>query len=274
MAQLSRPYQIGIAAVAVLAVAWLLLLRGHGESSPSSTASSAPAVVHHAPAKAATGRAGQATGGGSASSLGAYGHAIEKARGAVTTSQHNANRLEEHSNQASSATPSQTTASTPSASASAPSTTAASPSKTATAPSTTAASPPKTATAPTKAATKPATPAARPKPKTAAGAPTRQHAVEVQLAQGKVAVILFWDRSGTDDRLVRAALRSLRGDRSLAIDEAAAGEVAAFGTITRGVQVYGTPTMLIVNSQGKTRTLTGLQDSFAIAQAVAEAHHS
>ena len=30
MAQLSRPYQIGLAAVAVLAAAWLLLIQGHG----------------------------------------------------------------------------------------------------------------------------------------------------------------------------------------------------------------------------------------------------
>lgn len=87
-------------------------------------------------------------------------------------------------------------------------------------------------------------------------------------------MILFWDKSGADDRLVHDALRSLSADRGIAIDEAAPGEVAAFGSITRGVQVYGTPTLLVVNGQGKARTLTGLQDSFAIAQAVAEARHS
>lgn len=258
MAQLSRPYQIGIAAVAVLAVAWLLLLRGHGESTPSSSPSAAPAVQHAAP-KASTGTAGQATGSGSASSLGAFGHAIEKARGAVTTSQQNAKKLEQHSNQASS---------TSTAGPSASSTPATTPAPTATHTTTS------TPASPSKPATKPSAPAAAAQPKSTASSPVRQHAVEAQLAQGKIAVILFWDRSGADDRLVHKALSSLRGDRSLAIDEAVPGEVAAFGSITRGVQVYGTPTMLIVNSAGKARTLTGLQDSFAIAQAVAEARHS
>lgn len=40
MAQLSRPYQIGLAAVAVLAAAWLLLFQGHksNESGAGTTA--------------------------------------------------------------------------------------------------------------------------------------------------------------------------------------------------------------------------------------------
>ncbi len=89
-------------------------------------------------------------------------------------------------------------------------------------------------------------------------------------------MILFWDPSGSDDRSVHNALRSLRGDHKLniAINEASASEVASFGTITRGVQVYGTPTILIVNKEGQAHTLTGLQDSFAIAQAVSEARES
>jgi hypothetical protein len=75
---------------------------------------------------------------------------------------------------------------------------------------------------------------------------------------------------------VHSALRSLRGDSSLkiAIDEASAGQVASFGSITRGVQVYGTPTLLFVNKKGRALTLTGLQDSFAIGQAVREARHA
>ncbi len=254
MAQLSRPYQIGLAAVAVLFAAWLLLLRGHGESAGSSgSASSAPAVQHTASAPsshAATGNAGQATGGGSASSLGAYGKAIEKARGAVATSQNDAKRLEERSNQASSATP---TTSSSGASTS-------------------------THSSSSSPAAKSSSPAAKTnsKPSAAAAGPARQHAVEAQLAKGKIAVILFWDPTGSDDRLVHSAVRSLRGDHKLniAIDDASAGEVASFGSITRGVQVYGTPTMLIVNKEGKARILTGLQDSFAIAQAVSEARQS
>src|ERR1700749_1766111 len=83
MAQLSRPYQIGLVAVALLAAAWLVLVQGHHSDTSGSGSSPAPPATHTAtpPAKAhAEGTAGQATGHGSASSLGAFGHDIEKAR--------------------------------------------------------------------------------------------------------------------------------------------------------------------------------------------------
>jgi hypothetical protein len=271
MAQLSRPYQIGLAAIAVLAAAWLLLIHGHGESRGSSSGNSAQvaSTPAHAPAPAphkAEGSAGQATGHGSASSLGPFGKAIEKARGAVSTSEHNAKQLGEHSASASNET---TTTSAPR-----PAETTATPGKTKGANTTS------TPVATTAAPTKTAAPAKTAAPKAAApGAAERstataqQHLVEAQLAKGQIAVILFWDPKGFDDRLVQSALRSLRGDRSLdiAVDVATPGQVASFGTITRGVQVYGTPTMLFVNKHGEAVTLTGLQDSYTIAQAVREA---
>jgi hypothetical protein len=265
MAQLSRPYQIGLAAVAVLAVAWLLLLNGHGRS--NSPSESAPGAAHvsttTAPSpsvKKAEGSAGSATGHGSASSLGGLGSAVEKARGAVTKSKQNEQQLAERSNRASSET---TTTSAPK-----PAETTGSPSVTKSAgtvstPATKTSAPP---------ASKPASPAASNR----SAANPRQHSVEAQLAQGKIAVILFWDPKGADDRVTQQALRSLRGNSSLkiAIDEASASQVASFGTITRGVQVYGTPTLLFVNKQGRAVTLTGLQPAYAIAQAVREARHA
>jgi len=276
MAQLSRPYQIGLATVAVLAAAWLLLFQGHkaNESGSGTTAQvpqppartvTASAAPTPAPAKKAQGTAGQATGHGSASSLGGLGHAVEKARGAVSTSQQNAQQLAERSNRASDET---TTTSTPR-----PAETTAAPSSTKSAGA---------AVTPSAKTSAPATPkaAAPAKPKTAApGAAHRstsstalQRTVEGQLKAGKIAVILFWDPKGAEDRVVHGALRSLRGNRSLniAIDEASASQVASFGTITRGVQVYGTPTLLFVNRKGRALTLTGLQDSYGIAQAVRE----
>jgi hypothetical protein len=266
MAQLSRPYQIGLAAVAVLAAAWLLLIQGHHETSTSSS-SSAPSPAHvsstpahtTAPAKKAEGNAGEATGGGSASSLGALGHAVEKARGAVATSKADEHKLAERSAQASSPTSSaasETKATTPSTAA----------------PSTAAAKTKTKTAAPTHAAAKPKAPAATHHSTTN----VRQHTVEAQLAQGKIAVILFWDSKGSDDRSVHGALRSLRGDKALkvAIDVAPAGQVASFGSITRGVQVFGTPTIVIVNKKGRAMILTGLQDSYAIAQAVREVRAS
>ena len=63
-------------------------------------------------------------------------------------------------------------------------------------------------------------------------ATVQQYKVEAQLAKGKVAVILFWDPKGAEDRVVHSALRSLRGDARLkiAVDEASAGQVASFGS--------------------------------------------
>jgi hypothetical protein len=257
MAQLSRPYQIGLAAVAVLAAAWLLLLQGHGNSPSSSGSSPSSAQVAPAPAHSPS---GAASGPGSASSLGSLGHAVEKAHGAVTKSQQNEKTLNERSNKASSETSTTSTAK---------------PAETTVAPSNTKSS--GTASTP---ATKTASPA--PSKSVAPGAAhrsttnSRQHSVEAQLAQGKIAVILFWDPKGADDRVTQKALRSLRGNSSLkiAIDEASASQVASFGTITRGVQVYGTPTLLFVNKQGHAVTLTGLQPAYAIAQAVREARHA
>ncbi len=195
------------------------------------------------------------TGHGSASSIGSLGRAVEKARGAATTSKQSEKKLNERSSQASNESTS---------------TSAGRPAET-TAPSRTTS---------TGALAAPAAPA--PLKAAAPGAAHRstsavqQQKVEAQLAKGRVAVILFWDPKGADDRLVHRAVGSMRGNSSLkiAFDEASAKQVASFGSITRGVQVYGTPTLLFVNKQGKVLTLTGLQDSFAIAQAVREVRHA
>jgi hypothetical protein len=263
MAQLSRPYQIGLIAVALCAAAWLLLFQGHHSSTAGSGSPQVPAntVQAHAPAPKAQaeGTAGQATGHGSASSLGAYGHAIEKARGAVGTSKQNAHELESKSAQASSpATPS--SSGQPSSSSSSSSSTTSS-----------------SAAAPTHAKSAPST-ATHAAPKSApsskgtirAAVAVRQHAVEAQLAQGKTVLIFFWNPKGSDDRAVNRELGKLPSDLRVAVDRARSNAVATFGTITRGVQVYGTPTLLIVNKKGQVTTLTGLQSTFTIAEAVRE----
>ena len=262
MAQLSRPYQIGLVAIALLAAAWLLLFQGHHSNSTGSSASAPPAHTRTvkaptaAPKAPSHGTAGQATGHGSASSLGAYGHAIEKARGAVATSQKNANELAAKSAQASS-----------------PSTSSPKPAATST---TTA--PPKSA-APTTSATATTTEShvtakRAPSAPAASSAPVRQRTVEAQLKSGRIALIFFWNPSGSDDRAVHRALAKLPHNLRVSIDEARPSEVASFGVITRGVQVYGTPTLLIANAKGQITTLTGLQDPFTIAQAIREARQS
>ena len=43
------------------------------------------------------------------------------------------------------------------------------------------------------------------------------------------------------------------GSRSgVKVFESSANEVASYGAITRGIQVYGTPTILVVDKHGKT----------------------
>jgi hypothetical protein len=257
MAQLSRPYQIGLATILVLAAVWVVLLQGHSPSSsstqePAPVASTpAPAPAKAAPSSATTKHSGS-TSGPSAPGVAGLTRAIDKARGAVSISEKNAKQLQEKSAQASSPT---TTSQAPAAAA---------PAKTV-AP---------TKTAPTATPTAPKTPAA-PTVASRVNSPSRERAVEAQLAKGKIALILFWNPKGADDVVVHRAIHQLNaGSLHIALNEAPSSDIAAFGTITRGIQVYGTPTLLIVNKKGQTITLTGSEDSFAITQAISEARHS
>jgi protein-disulfide isomerase len=63
-------------------------------------------------------------------------------------------------------------------------------------------------------------------------------------------------------------------EKPIAVFEAQAKQVTSFGSITRGVQVNQTPTILIVNKRGQTTTLTGLVDAYSIEQAIDEARNS
>jgi hypothetical protein len=266
MAQISRPFQVAFAAVVVLALVWVVAL--HRPSSNSSAKSaSQPSVVASAPAKTATpGSSSAAAGKTGGSSAGVYHggapgvegltRAIQKAHGAVATSQQNAQQLQEKSSQASSNSAAPSSASTaPSSASSAPA------SKSAPA-------------APAKSTTKTA-PNVTPHHVARVPALANQRLVEAELKQGRVVALLFWSSKGSDDVAVRNSLRQLKGrDHHLAVHIAAPGQVASFGSITRGVQVYGTPTILIVGKHGRTLVLTGLQDAYAIEQAVTEARHA
>jgi hypothetical protein len=276
MAQLSRPYQIGLVAVALLAAAWLLLFQGHHSSTSGPGSAQAPVTATHtvpahtpAPKAHAEGTAGQATGHGSASSLGALGHSVEQARGAVSTSQRNANELANKSAQASSpAAPSSSSPATGAGAAGGAShAQSAAPSTSSTHAQSAAPSTSSSAGTAIHAAPKSASPA---KGTIRAAVALRQHAVEAQLAQGKTVLIFFWNPKGSDDRAVNRELGKLPHDLRIAVDRARSNAVATFGTITRGVQVYGTPTLLIVNKKGQVSTMTGLQSTFTIAQAIRE----
>jgi hypothetical protein len=105
--------------------------------------------------------------------------------------------------------------------------------------------------------------------------PSMQLKVEAELKQGKIVTILFWNPKATDDQAVndqlQSVVRKLRG--GVVVHAALAKQIVSFGTIIRGVKVYGTPTVLIINQRGQAVTLTGYTDAYAIEQAIGEARH-
>ncbi len=261
MAQLSRPFQVVTAVFVLFVGVWLIALRPHssGSSGSSSSATSAPAPSASSEAKQAA--APTKVIHTSAPGVEGLSKAIAKAHGAVATSQQNAKQLEQKSAQASGESAHSSAPATPTTSAAAPTTSTR---------STSASAPTKAATPSTSVPSKSAAPgASAAKPSTAANAPVMQQVVEAVLQHGKIAVILFWNPRGAEDNVVLAQTRKL--PKSVVVLPATAGMVADFGTITRGVQVDQTPTLLIVNKKGLARTITGLTDAFSINQAIDEA---
>jgi hypothetical protein len=271
MAHISRPFQIALVAVGLFAAVFVIALRPHSSSTPGSSSASASHAAQ-APKPGSPSHIYQ----GPAPGVQGLTKALAKAHGAVATSQQNAKQLEEKAAASSTGSASGAKAAPATPSATAKSTPA---KATATAPKATA---PKSARAPHAAAT-------------LAG----QHSVEAQLAQGKVVLILFWNPNGADDKAVRSELRLLelahrfavalarnptfRHLRSrfaaelrkpIAVHEAPASAVSSFGSITTGVQVSGTPTMLVLAKSGQVHTITGLTDAFSIEQTIEEARHA
>jgi hypothetical protein len=304
MAQLSRPFQIALAAaVAALGLfaMWSLVL--HHSSSPEAggAAGSTPAAVTSSPAAAASSASAPASpahAGTSSSGTGegGYGGAIEKAHGAVDESQQNARQLENRSAQASGEPVPAHTSATPGAQSSAAaasaskavvgtSTAATSASKAGAGTSTAATSASKavvgTSTAArsaSKAAHQPAVHKQLPAHLNAAAQAkllqeTEQELLKLQLAQGKTVLLLFWDPKATNDVEVRRQLLAVaaRQKGKVAVHLAEADQVGQYGAMTRNVQILQTPTLLIVGKKGLAVTLTGLVDQYAIEQSIQEA---
>jgi hypothetical protein len=270
MAQLSRPYQIALGALALFALVWLLALRGHsGSSASSGSGSSAPAPTAAQQAKKAA--ASTSVYHGAAPGVEGLTKAIDKAHGAVAQSQQNEKQLQEKSAQASSPTSTADGAASTPASAS-------------------------TASVVTSARHGTSKPAGVTR---AQPTPDEQVLVERALKENKIAVVLFWNKKGADDKAVQFELRLLEAihhlirpiagedrvkralkllnlefDKKIAVFEADAKQVTSFGSITRGVQINQTPTILVINKRGQTTALTGLTDAYAIEQTIDEARHS
>jgi hypothetical protein len=263
MTQISRPFQLVLLATGLFAVVWFVALRGHSASTQSA-GSSASAPAASAPAKAAKPSSSSPVYHGSAPGVEGLTRAINKAHAAVAQSQQNARQLKEKAAQASSPGGAAATSATSSGGSQVSGSSKQHPSA-----------------ASTHAASKaPGSPSAGRSAGTSAKAPAAssgaQASVEGQLKQGKTVAILFWNPQSSVDVTVRrelqAAEQQLGG--TLAVHLARSSQVGSFGTFTRDVQVYSTPTILLVNKQGETTVLTGLTDVFSLKQAVAESRHA
>jgi hypothetical protein len=245
MAQLSRPFQIALVSVCLFAALWFFALQGRSKSTGGS--GSAPAVTASTPpvtkatSTGATHTAATAAVVARAKAEAKTGHIYHGPVPGLEGLTRDIARAHGAvaAIGASPSSPTRTQTKTP---AKAVTTT---PTKTATAHKTASAS--------------------------AAASLSGQHAVEADLAKGDVVVLLFWNPSGTDDVSVHRAVQAVKSANHVAVQEAAASQVASYGSITRGVQVDTTPTLLVVNKQGHAIVLTGVQDAFSIKQAIDEA---
>jgi hypothetical protein len=249
MTQLSRPFQIALAAAGLVLAVWFVALRGHSSSSESSPpAASTPAAS--SPGGASKPGTTGSVYHGSAPGVEGLTHDIAKARGAVKASERNAKQLQEKSAQAS---VSGETGGSASASASAGA---------------------RKAPAATRARSRQGSgaPAASSHAR-AVGTQPMQRTVESELKHGKLVAILLWNPAGVVDQRVKDELglvaRGYKG--KLAVHSALPKQVGAFGSFTRAIQVYSTPTILIVNRHGQASTVAGLTDAFSLKQAIQEA---
>jgi hypothetical protein len=263
MAQVSRPFQIGLAAAAVLALVWFVALHGHGAGSGGSSSPSASSQ----PSATATSRAAPnagSTGAGAPSKI-YHGAApgvegltrdVAKAHGAVARSQRNAAELQRKSAQASGEGSRQAAA------------------RGGVSAATVAHGKSAGAAAHARGATHASSAqSAGGRSASANARPPQQAQVERELTHGKTVVLVFWNPKSSVDVAVRSQALALgSGSKGkVAVHVARANQVGLFGPVTEVAHVFQTPTVLIVSRHGLVSTLTGLTDTFALRQAVREA---
>jgi hypothetical protein len=85
----------------------------------------------------------------------------------------------------------------------------------------------------------------------------------------KVVVLLFWDKTGADDRAARAAVRGLDlRDGKVAVHAIDVKDVGRYESVTQGVSVTQSPTTMIIAPDAQARTITGLSEPTEVAQLV------
>jgi hypothetical protein len=260
MAQISRPFQIALGGVLVLALVWIFAVRAH-ESNPSQAASvsaPAPRTVSKSAREAAARR--EAT-----RRAAAHKHAVVTHKTVLATHKTVTHKTVTHTTvvaaHKTSATSSKTVVVTHRTTTRTHKSTSVS-HKTVV---------PSTGHAVSRSGVHP--------DRTAAGRharPAEQITVEAELAHGKTVMLVFWNPHSSVDQEVHSQAGALvSGSKgTVVMHSALASQVNIFGSITEVVRVYQTPTILIVNRHGVVSTLTGLTEVFALQQAVREAQHA
>jgi hypothetical protein len=216
--QLSLPYRIALIALVVVGGLWFVVLRPKsGGEATTPPATTAPGVT-------------------------GLKNDVDKAKGAVATS----NAAAAGSEAAANAVGGSGTTSTPATGAATPA-------------------------APSSSAPRAAKPAAKPglAADAAPGDPSRQLLAYVD--EGRVAVVLFWNKAGSDDRATRVALRAVDRHHGKVVTKAIPiSQVGTYEAITRGAQILESPTVLVIGAGGKAQAITGYTETAEIDQAVSD----
>jgi hypothetical protein len=232
--QVSRPMQIALVAVVLLAGMWFTVLKPKpAEETAVTPATPAPAAKSSAPV---------------APGVKGLVKAVDKAKAASATSDATNAKIQ-------AATGSSTKAKATKSVAPAK--------KTLTAKPATTAAKAKAPAAATATATKAKAPAVKVDP---------SDRLLANLAKGKTLVILF-EGKGTDDKAARKAVHlTAKADPKHVVSAyVPISKVGDYEKITTDVQIYGSPTILVIGSDRKATALTGFLDAPSVQQAVGDA---
>jgi hypothetical protein len=102
-----------------------------------------------------------------------------------------------------------------------------------------------------------------------AGDPSRKLLSAVDA--GKVVVLLFWNRQGSDDRAALAALRAVDTHGGKVVTRAVPiRDVGKYEAITLGAKILASPTVLVIGAKGKATAINGFTQVREIDQTVAD----
>jgi hypothetical protein len=87
----------------------------------------------------------------------------------------------------------------------------------------------------------------------------------------KVVVVLFWNRSGVDDRSVKRSLDSLPHRKGVAVFSDSVRHLSRYTRITAAASVSTTPSLVLVNRKGQAEVISGYLDRQTVAQYVRNA---